>query len=122
MLTDIFHALGDHLSTTGIPFYLTDCVPQGAALPYLTAEIQPPLHPRMEGSMTLTYWCTGEKSNFHRLSQANRLEALFPHRGLWLYTDAGALILTHERGMQCATQKDARAISFHFKLKLYPRT
>ena len=122
MLTDILFPIFDHLETLGVPCYLADCVPQGTALPYITAEVQPPLHPGMEGSLTLIYWCTGEKSNFHRLNQANRMEAILPHRGLWLYTDAGSLVLTHDKGMQCITQHDVRAIVFHFKLKLYPKT
>lgn len=122
MLTDILFPLFDLLETLGVPCYLADCVPQGTALPYIAVEIRPPLNPGMEGSLTLTYWCTGEKSSYHRLNQANRMEAVFPHRGLWLYTDAGSLVITHDEGMQCVTQYDTRAIVFHFKLKLYPKT
>ena len=122
MLTDIFFALFDYLATLGVPCYLADCVPQGTALPYITAEVRPPVQPGMDGALTLTYWCTGEKSSYHRLNQANRLEAAFPHRGKWLYTDAGSLIITHDAGMQCITQHDAQAIIFRFKLKLYPKT
>ena len=122
MLTDILFPIFDHLEPLGVPCYLADCVPPGTALPYITAEVCPPLHPNMEGTLTLTYWCTGEKSNYHRLNQANQIEAILPHRGLWLYTDAGSLVITHDKGMACNTQHDARAIVFHFKLKLYPKT
>lgn len=122
MLTDILSALFDHLQSLGVPCYLADCVPQGAVLPYFAAEIRPPLHPGADGSLTLTYWCTGEQSNRHRLNQANLIEAVLPHRGLFLSTEAGALVITHDGGMQCCTQHDARGIVFHFKLKLYPKT
>ena len=42
MLTDILFPIFDHLETLGVPCYLADCVPQGTALPYITAEVQPP--------------------------------------------------------------------------------
>lgn len=122
MLTDILFALCDHLRTLEVPFYLADCVPKGAALPYLTADIQLPLHPGMEGALTLTYWCTGEKSSYHRLNQANRIESAFPHRGLWLNTDAGVILLTHKAGMECITQQEARGVVFRFKLQIFPNS
>ena len=124
MLTDILFAIFKHLETleVKVPCYLADCVPQGAALPYLTADIQPPLHPGMEGTLTLTYWCTGEKSSYHRLNQANRIEKIIPHRGLWLYTDAGSVVITHKGGMQCITQGETRCISFRLKLQIFPKS
>ena len=121
MLTDIFLALLDHLSALGLPFYLADCVPQGAELPYLTADIQPPLRTGEAGSLTLCCWCAGDAANPHRIAEADRLAAQFPHRGLWLSTDSGALILTPEKGVHCLAQQTAKGIVFRFQLHFFPR-
>lgn len=120
MLTDIFYALCDHLTSIGLPFFLADCVPQGNPLPYLTADIQPPLCPYAEGSLTLTYWCAGAASNSHRLNQADRVAECFPSRGLWLTASSGTLVILPERGVQCVTQQGAQGIVFRFRLQFFP--
>lgn len=120
MLTSIFRALCDYLSLQGLPFYLADCVPDGAALPYLTADIQPPLTAISEGSLTLTIWCADDQANSNRLSQADRLLAVLPGRGLWLAADSGAIILTQEGGAQCVTQHGAQGLVTRWTLRFFP--
>ena len=120
MLTDVFSALSNHLSRLDLPFYLADCVPQGAFLPYLTADIQPPAHSGTEGFLLLTCWCTGETSNTQRLLLADQLQSLIPSRGLRLSTDSGAIVIHSEDGMQCVTQHGAQGVIFRFKLRFFP--
>lgn len=120
MLTEIFTALCDHLRSLSLPLFLADCVPQGMALPYITADIRPSLRPGTAGSLILTCWCTEGKSNVQRLTLANQLEAAIPHRGLFLPCGAGSLVLTHEGGTQCITEHDVHGIVFRFKLQLIP--
>ena len=119
MLTDIFPVLCGYLSQLGLPFYLADCVPKGALLPYLTADIQAPLRPGTEGVLTLTCWYTGEKSNTLRLSQAGQMEEIIPGRGLRLATDSGAVILIPKGGMQCVSQHGAQGVVLHYQLHFF---
>lgn len=122
MLTDIFSVLYDHVSQLGLPCYLADCVPKGAVLPYLTADIQPSLRLGTAGTLTLTCWHTGETSNTQRLSHADQMEALIPRRGLWLAADSGSITLIPEGGMQCITQHSAQGVVFHYQLYFFANT
>lgn len=120
MLTSIFRALCNHLSLLGLPAYLADCVPDGAALPYFTADIQPPLASGTKGSLTLTFWCAGDQSNVHRLNQADLLLETFPGRGLRLAAGSGAITLTQEGGAQCVTQHGAQGVITRWTLRFFP--
>nr|MBR4280286.1 hypothetical protein [Clostridia bacterium] len=119
MLTDILPVLCGYLSQLGLPFYLADCVPKGARLPYLTADIQAPLRPGTEGSLTLTCWYAGERSNTQRLSHAGQLEEIIPARGRRLATGSGAVILIPEGGMQCVSQHGAQGVVLHYHLHFF---
>lgn len=121
MLTAVFADLFAHLNKLELPVYLSDCVPQGAGLPYITADIQLPLQPGAEGSVTLICWCAGEGCHLQRLSYAGQLADAIPPRGLYLATDAGALIITHHGGMQYVNQQGIMGVSFRCRLKFFPK-
>lgn len=120
MLTEIFTALCDHLRSLSLPLFLADCVPQGMALPYITADLRPSLQPGTAGSLILTCWCAEGKSNVQRLSLANQLETAIPYRGLLLSVGAGGLVITHEGETQCITEHDAHGIVFRFRVQCIP--
>lgn len=120
MLTEIFTALCDHLRSLSLPLFLADCVPQGMALPYITADIRPSLQAGTAGSLILTCWCAEGKSNVQRLTLSNQLEAAIPYRGLFLPVGAGGLVITHGGEVQCVTERDAHGIVFRFRLQCIP--
>lgn len=120
MLTSIFRALFNHLSRQGLPFYLADCVPDGAALPYLTADVQPPLTSTGEGALILTIWCADDQANTNRLIQADRLLTALPGRGLFLTTDSGAITLTQSDGTQNVNQHGVQGVVTRWTLRFFP--
>lgn len=120
MLTSIFETLCAHLSQLHLPVYLADCVPEGAALPYVTAEIAPPLVPGEKGRLTLTLWQQGSAANAERLSQADVLLTLLPPRGAWLSGDAGALILTGEDAARCLQSGPLLGVQARWALYFIP--
>lgn len=120
MLKTIFQALCDHLSPLNTPVYLEDCVPEGAALPYITADIRPPLSAHTDGLLTLTCWCQGSTANPQRLSQADLLIARLPARGCRLATAIGALILRQKGAALCIRESAAQGVKITWKLQFFP--
>ena len=120
MLKSIFGALHDHLAPLNIPVYLEDCVPEGAALPYITADIRPPLSVHNGGSLTLSCWCQGDTANAQRLSQADLLLTRLPARGCPLAMDAGSVILRQEGTAVCIRKSALQGVKMTWKLQFFP--
>lgn len=89
MLTELIQALLAHLSAVDTPVYLADCVPDGAALPYITLAANVPLGDG-SGTLTLAAWHT---TNAGRIALAEDVAALLPPRGTYLPFSSGAVIL-----------------------------
>ncbi|MGN0753677.1 MAG: hypothetical protein ACI4ME_04390 [Aristaeellaceae bacterium] len=120
MLTSLFRAICDHLTPLGVPVYLADCVPDGAAFPYITANIAAPLAAHTAGAVTLTLWCAGDQANAQRLSQVDELLALLPARGIPLTTAAGVITLRQTGGARCLRESGALGIKTVWKLCCFP--
>ncbi len=120
MLTSIYRALYHHLKQLGQPVYLADCVPEGAAFPYITAKIAAPLSPRAAGSLTLTCWSLDDQPRVQRLALANQLLNLLPARGLRLETDTGTIILRPEGSALCVRESAAQGMQTVWKLQCFP--
>ena len=114
MLTSIYEAIFGFLSQLPYPFYLADSVPQGAALPYITLQIEAPLSPGESGTLTLTAWST---SNAQRLSIVNMLP---PARGKWLATTTGALTITPDGPTRPVQDGPLLGMQRRWKLHFYP--
>lgn len=119
-MTSIFTALLNHLNRLTLPCYLADSVPQGAELPYLTADVRPPLLAGGEGSLTLTCWFTGDTANAQRLRQADQLAALFSSRGTHLSAGSGSLVIKPEGSASCITQHGLQGVTAGFSLQFFP--
>lgn len=114
MLTSIYEAIFGLLSQLPYPIYLADCVPEGAALPYITMQIEAPLSPGETGTLTLTAWGT---SNAQRLSITN---TLMPARGKWLATTTGALILMQDGPTSPVQDGPLLGMRSRWKLHFHP--
>lgn len=114
MLTSIYEALFSFLSQLPYPVYLADCVPEGAALPYITMQIEAPLSSGETGALTLTAWST---SNAQRLSIASILSI---GRGKWLATTTGALILTPDGSGMPVQAGPLLGLQSRWKLDFFP--
>ncbi len=122
MLTNLYQALIQQLRHLQLPIYLADCVPDGAALPYVTAEIAVPITPGSSGSLTLTIWCTGEESNLDRLARTDTLYSVLPPRGAWVNTITGAALLTMDQPSSCVQEAGLLGLRSRWTLRHYPTT
>lgn len=120
MLKSIFYALCEHLAPLNIPVFLEHCVPEGAPLPYITADIRPLLSAHANGSLSLTCWCQGSTANTQRLSQADLLLARLPARGFRLAMDTGAVILRQEGAAVCICNSALQGVKITWKLQFFP--
>ena len=89
MLKDFITMIITRLADTGVPVYLADCVPEGAACPYITLAAAAPLG-SASGTMSLTVWHT---TNAGRITLAEEISALLPARGLHLEMSGGGAVL-----------------------------
>lgn len=120
MLTSLFQAIVGRLASPELPVFLTDCVPEGAAFPYITAEIIAPLLPDREGSLTLTVWCRSDASNRDRILLTDRLFSRLPARGVRLALDNGTAILQLREGTACVHSRDALGVRTFWMLRCFP--
>ncbi|MBR6667071.1 MAG: hypothetical protein IKL25_01700 [Clostridia bacterium] len=122
MLSHIFSALTDHLSRLTIPVYQADCVPEGAAFPYVTAEIAAPLTPVSAGSLTLTVWSRSSSAHTERLAKLDALHRLLPPRGAWLTVETGAITLTGDGPVRCLQDGVLLGAQSRWTLRFFPST
>lgn len=120
MLSAIFSALIARLSPLGFPVYAADCVPEGAAFPYMTAEVAAPLAPGTAGSLTLTAWIQSGAAHSERIALAENLHALLPARGTWLAADSGALTLVGDGPIRCVQDGPLLGAQSRWTLRFFP--
>lgn len=119
MMQAVIRALTEYLTGCGLSLYLADCVPQGLAFPYLTAEVSLPCTGNQQGSVTLTLWCAGSMANTTRLLLHDSLMQYFPPRGLPLMTDEGLAVLRPGR-VQFVQQGTARGLETRLDVHFFP--
>ena len=120
MLSHIFSALTERLSRLPWPLYLQDCVPEGAAFPYATAEIAAPLTPGAEGSLALTVWTKGSAAHSERIAQAELLHQYLPLRGAWLAALTGSIILVEDGPVRCVQDGPLLGVESRWTLHFFP--
>ncbi len=120
MLTSLYEALFAHLSRLAIPVYQADCVPEGAALPYVTARVSAPLIPGGSGSLTLTVWVHGNEANALRLARTDSLYALLPPRGAFLQAETGSMLLRLDHPALCVHKPPLLGLQSTWTLRFYP--
>lgn len=120
MLTELYQALSAQLSALDAPLYLTDCVPAGAAFPYLTAAMSVPLTPGEAGALTLTLWCHGDTANAERFRLSEALAEQLPARGFRLALKDGTYILRLKAGPTPIRSQEALGVKTVWTLRCYP--
>lgn len=120
MLKALYEALLTLLMPLGIPVFLSDCIPDGAGLPYLTADIEAPAAPGLSGKLTLTLWCAGASANADRLRLGDELALLLPDRGLCLSLPEHIIPLRPTGGIPCTHSKGAIGLKRTFTLGCIP--
>ena len=118
-MEELIRALTARLTSSTLPLYLADAVPENAAFPYLTAEVVSPFRMGEPGSIRLTLWCTGPNGNLARMVLHTTLTQYFPGRGLVLQGDNGRYVLRSEAA-QCVQSGDARGICTPMEVRFYP--
>ena len=120
MLSHIFSALHARLARLPYPVYMADCVPEGAAFPYITAEIAAPLTPAATGSLSLTLWTKGGNAHYERLTYAETIHNLLPLRGAWLAAETGSILLTGDGPVRCLQDGPLRGAESRWTLRFFP--
>lgn len=120
MLTELFEALSSQLAGLGAPLYLADCVPAGAAFPYLTAAMSVPLSPGEAGALTLTLWCHGDAANTERFRLSELLAERLPARGIHLSLTGGTCTLRLKAGPTPVRSQEALGMKTVWALRCYP--
>lgn len=120
MLSHIFSALHAQLSRLPYPVYMADCVPEGAAFPYITAEIAAPLTPAATGSLILTLWTKSSTAHYERLTHAETIHSLLPLRGAWLAAATGSILLTGDGPVRCVQDGPLLGAQSSWTLRFYP--
>ena len=120
MLTTIHRELSEYVSGLGLPVFPADCVPDDAALPYLTLAIEAPLTAAHSGRAVLTLWCQSSSAHADRLTHGDQLLTLIPPRGVWLDTGYETLLPTPEKPAQPLREKTALGLRTSWKLQRYP--
>lgn len=120
MLKALYEALQTRLMPLGIPVFLSDCIPDGAGLPYLAADIESPASPGLSGKLTLTLWCAGASANADRLRLGDELSVLLPDRGLCLSLPEHIITLRPTGGIPATHSKAAIALKRTFTLGCIP--
>lgn len=120
MLTDLHQALLRQLAPLELPVYLSDCIPDRARFPYITAMIKMPLRPGDAGSLTLQLWCRGGSANADRFRLTDELLARLPARGLRLTLPHGTATLRLQSEIACISSKDALGMEMTLDLRCYP--
>ena len=118
-MEELIRALTARLTSSTLPLYLADAVPENAAIPYLTAEVDSPFRMGEPGSSRLTLWGTGPNVNLARMELHTTLTQYFPGRGLVLQGDNGRYVLRSEAA-QCVQSGDARGICTPMEVRFYP--
>lgn len=120
MLTELFRALSALLSNLNAPLYLADCVPTGAAFPYLTAAFSAPLSAGETGALTLTLWCCGDSANAERFRLTETLAEVLPARGIRIPLTGGAYTLRLKSGPTFISSREALGAKTVWALRCYP--
>jgi hypothetical protein len=120
VLSHIFSALTNRLSRLPYPMYMADCVPEGTAFPYVTAEIAAPLTPDAEGSLTLTVWTKGSTAHSERITHAETLHQLLPLRGAWLAAATGTITLAGDGPIRCVQDGPLLGAESRWTLRFFP--
>lgn len=120
MLSALFRALSAHLSGLDLPLYQADCVPAGAAFPYLTAAFSAPLSAGETGALTLTLWCCGDPANADRFRLSEALAELLPARGIRIPLTAGTYTLRLKAGPAFIASQEALGAKTVWALRCYP--
>lgn len=115
MLTELIQALIARLAAANVPLYLADCVPEEAALPYVTLAAVLPLGDG-SGTLTLTAWHT---TNAGRIALAEDLAALLPPRGTYLPLGSGAATL-HTGTVSPIHEAPLLGLRMVWKLRCFP--
>lgn len=92
-MTDLKRALYEFWSQFGVPAYLSDCVPDGAELPYITYTVA---QPAFNGSTVLTafnWHRRGENGNVERSSLMDLIADAIPVSGRFLPVGEGYVVL-----------------------------
>lgn len=118
-MEELIRTLTARLTSSTLPLYLADAVPENAAFPYLTAEVVSPFRMGEPGSIRLTLWCTGPNVNLARMVLHTTMTQYFPGRGLVLQGDNGRYVLRSEAA-QCVQSDDARGICTPMEVRFYP--
>lgn len=120
MLTRLVRTLTNRLQVMDVPVYLADCIPEGAAFPYFTAEIVPPLTPAAAGKLILTLWCRSGSANAERFFLMDALLTRLPARGAALDTGEGRALLLQEGGVVCVHARETLGLRTTWALRFYP--
>ena len=120
MLSELFRALSALLSGLDAPLYQADCVPAGAAFPYLTVTMSTPLTPDAAGALTLTLWCHGDAANTERFRLSETLAEHLPSRGLRLSLPSGACTMRLKSGPTPLCSQEALGMKTVWALRCYP--
>lgn len=94
-MTDIKDALTDFWAQFGIPAYLTDCVPDGAELPYITFNVT---QGSLTGSAVLTAFNWHHRvisGNRDRTELMDRIAQAIPVGGRMLQLDQGGYVVLY---------------------------
>lgn len=119
MMTELLAALHTLLSETGLPLYMADCVPAGAAFPYFTLEGMPAAGGR--SVLRLTVWCTGDTPHADRLTLCDALLTLVPAGGLRILLTGCAAVFTRADGaILCRREADCLGLSLPLALQVHP--
>lgn len=89
MLTTLYRQLCTRLTDAGFTACAEDTVPGGAAFPFVTCRIEPPLSMHETGRVTLTCWHRSGTAHADRLAAADALIRLIPSGGLQLPLENG---------------------------------
>lgn len=96
MLTELYRQLMALLAEAGLTGYAEDCVPDRAALPWVTCRVEAPMSIHGMGSVTLTGWVRSDTAQADRLEMTDKLTALAPSGGRLLAEGRAALLRTDD--------------------------
>lgn len=115
MLSDFIEAIISHLSGADAAVYQADCVPSGAACPYITMNTAAPLGDSA-GALTLTVW---HHSNAGRIALAEQISSLMPAQGMRLFLPSGHAVMTGSTAV-FLQEASLYGIRMVWKLRFFP--